>query len=330
MNIKKVGLTALAGSLVATSAIAGELSLSGGAKVSYVTKSGTLETTNVVASGYAMDQEISASGSAELDNGFTVSLSHGLSGSGAEGSDTSSITLDMGDMGSIYYNDTDGHGGLAGLEDKMPKAYEEANDGLGTTATAATMAKMASGAGFGYSTSVGGASISIGYSDNLGASANRSDGGQDTTSASVDSSSSVAITYPVEDMGLTVFGGVGTEGQADGKELDHSTIGATYAFGPATVGYQINDEDDSATGGTDYETEIFGVSFMVNENFSISYGEHNTEKSGTSVDQEAESIQASYSMGGMTVNIKDSEMTGVAHTATNTHETTEVILIFAF
>ena len=330
MNIKKVGLTALAGSLVATSAIAGELSLSGGAKVSYVTKSGTLETTNVVASGYAMDQEISASGSAELDNGFTVSLSHGLSGSGAEGSDTSSITLDMGDMGSIYYNDTDGHGGLAGLEDKMPKAYEEANDGLGTTATAATMAKMASGAGFGYSTSVGGATISIGYSDNLGASANRSDGGQDTTSASVDSSSSVAITYPVEDMGLTVFGGVGTEGQADGKELDHSTIGATYAFGPATVGYQINDEDDSATGGTDYETEIYAISFMVNENFSISYGEHNTEKSGTSVDQEAESIQASYSMGGMTVNIKDSEMTGVAHTATNTHETTEVILIFAF
>ena len=330
MNIKKVGLTALAGSLVATSAFAGELSLSGGAKLSYVTKGGTLETTNVVASGYAMDQEISASGSAELDNGFTISLSHGLSGSGAEGSDSSSLTLDMGDLGTLGYDDTDGHYGLAGLEDKMPKAYEEANDGLGTSATAATMAKMASGAGFGYSTSVGGASISIGYSDNLGATTNRSDGSQDTTATSVDSSSSVAITYPVEDMGLTVFGGVGTEGQADGKELDHSTIGATYAFGPATVGYQINDEDDSATGGTDYETEIYGISFMVNENFSISYGEHNTEKSGTSVDQEAESIQASYSMGGMTVNIKDSEMTGVAHSIANDHETTEVILIFAF
>ena len=330
MNIKKVGLTALAGSLVATSAFAGELSLSGGAKLSYVTKGGSLETTNVVASGYAMDQEISASGSAELDNGFTISLSHGLSGSGAEGSDTSSLTLDMGDMGTLGYNDTDGHYGLAGLEDKMPNAYEQANDGLGTTATAATMAKMASGAGFGYSTTVGGASISIGYSDNLGATTNRSDGGQDTTATSVDSSSSVAVTYAVEDMGLTVFGGVGTEGQADGKELDHATFGATYAFGPATVGYQLNDEDDSATGGTDYETEIFGISFMVNENFSLSYGEHNTEKSGTTVDQEAESIQASYSMGGMTVNIKDSEMTGVAHTATNTHETTEVILIFAF
>ena len=330
MNIKKVGLTALAGSLVATSAIAGELSLSGGAKLSYVNKGGTLETTNVVASGYAMDQEISASGSAELDNGFTISLSHGLSGSGAEGSDSSVLTLDMGDLGSLGYDDTDGHYGLAGLEDKMPMAYEQANDGLGTTATAATMAKMASGAGFGYSTSVGGASVSIGYSDNLGAKTNRSDGSQDTTATSVDSSSSVAITYPVEDLGLTVFAGVGEEGQADGKELDHSTIGATYAFGPATLGYQINDEDDSATGGTDYETEIYGISFMVNDNFSISYAEHNTDKSGSTVDQEAESIQASYSMGGMTVNVKDSSMDGVAHTATNDHETTEVILIFAF
>ncbi len=329
MNIKKVGLTALAGSLVATSAFAGELSLSGGAKLSYVTKSGTIDGGNV-SSGYAMDQEISASGSAELDNGFTISLSHGLSGSGAEGSDSSSLTLDMGDMGTLSYDDTDGHFGLAGLEDKIPNAYEQANDGLGTSGTSATMAKMASGQGFGYSTSVGGAAISIGYSDGLGATTNRSDGSQDTTVASTDSSSSVAVTYAVEDLGLTVFGGVGTEGQADGKELDHSTIGATYAFGPATVGYQINDEDDSAASGTDYETEIYGISFMVNENFSISYGEHNTEKSGTSVDQEAESIQASYSMGGMTLNVKDSEMSGVAHTATNTHETTEVILIFAF
>ena len=330
MNIKKVGLTALAGSLVATSAIAGELSLSGGAKLSYVTKGGTLETTNVVASGFAMDQEISASGSAELDNGFTISLSHGMKGMNSNGSDTSSLTLDMGDMGTLGYNDTDGHYGLAGLEDKMPKAYEEANDGLGTSATAATMAKMASGQGFGYSTTVGGASVSVGWSDNLGASTDRTDGGQDTTATSVDSSSSVAVTYAVEDMGLTVFGGVGTEGQADGKELDHSTIGATYAFGPATVGYQINDEDDSATGGTDYETEIYSISFMVNENFSISYGEHNTEKSGTSVDQEANSLQASYSMGGMTFNLKDSEMTGVAHSTANDHETTEILLVFAF
>ena len=130
-----------------------------------------------------MDQEITASGSAELDNGFTISLSHGMKGMNSNGSDTSSLTLDMGDLGTLGYNDTDGHYGLAGLEDKMPKAYEEANDGLGTSATAATMAKMASGQGFGYSTTVGGASVSVGWSDNLGASTDRTDGGQDTTAS---------------------------------------------------------------------------------------------------------------------------------------------------
>ena len=62
MNIKKVGLTALAGSLVATSAFAGSLSLSGGAKLSYVSKEGTIATTDT-ASRFSMDQEISASGS---------------------------------------------------------------------------------------------------------------------------------------------------------------------------------------------------------------------------------------------------------------------------
>ncbi|GIR26804.1 MAG: hypothetical protein CM15mP40_14120 [Alphaproteobacteria bacterium] len=110
-----------------------------------------------------MDQEISASGSGELDNGFVVTLSHGMSGEETAKSDTSSLTIDMGDMGTLSYNDADGHPGLAGLEDFMPMAYEQANDGIATH----NMAKMASGQGFGYSTSVGGASISIGYSDGM-------------------------------------------------------------------------------------------------------------------------------------------------------------------
>ena len=333
MNIKKVGLTALAGSLVATSAFAGGLSLSGGAKLSYVTKGGTLvegSALDNVGSGYAMDQEISASGSGELDNGFTVTVSHGLMGmSGSSvGSDSSSISLDMGDMGKLTYDDTDGHFGLAGLEDFMPNAYEQANDGLGTTGTIATMAKMASGQGFGYSTSVGGASVGIGYSDNLGASTNRSDGSQDTTVKSTTSSSSISLSYDVMDS-LTVKGGVGTEGQEDGKELDHTTLGFVYSFGPAKIGYQLNDEDDSAAGGSDRETEIYGVSFMVNENFSLSYGEHNTELSGDPDDQEADSIQASYSTGGISINLKDSEMKNVAH-GTTSHDTTEVLVVFAF
>ena len=72
MNMKKIGLTALAGSLVASTAIAGELTITGGAIISYKDVTGTLavDATNRV----AMDQELTAKGSAELDNGMTVSL----------------------------------------------------------------------------------------------------------------------------------------------------------------------------------------------------------------------------------------------------------------
>ena len=327
MNIKKVGLTALAGSLVATSAFAGALSVSGGAKLSYVTKEGTASTNNE-SSRFAMDQEISASGSGELDNGFTVSISHGLKGMNGNGSDSSVLTLDMGDLGKLSYDDTDGHGGLAGLEDKMPMAYEQANDGLGNASNIATMAKMQSGQGFAYSNTIGDIAVSLQYSDGLGATTDRTDGNPDKTVASTNSSSSIGLTYSMD--AITVFGGVGTEGQADGKELDHTTLGATYAFGPATIGYQLNDEDDSAAGGTDRETEIYGISFMVNDSLSISYGEHNTDQANNANDQEAESIQASYSMGGMSINLKDSEMTNVAHSANTNHETTEILVTFAF
>jgi len=328
MNIKKVGLTALAGSLVATSAFAGELTLSGGAKLSYVANDGNMETEDT-AGRFAMDQEISATGSGELDNGFVISLSHGLSGESTPKSDTSSLTIDMGDMGTLSYQDKDNHAGLPGLEDFMPKAYEEATDGIGGSATA-SQAKMASGQGFGYSVNMGGALISIGASDNLGASGNRTDGEQDTTSGSgATSSTSIAVTYEVMD-GLTVKAGVGEEGQGDGKELDHTTIGFTYAYGPAKIGYQINDEDDSASGGTDLETEIYAISFMVNDNFSISYGENNTDKANNNIDQEIDSLQASYSMGGVSINLKDSSGKGLANTANQNHDATEVLVTFAF
>ena len=325
MNIKKVGLTALAGSLVATSAFAGSLTLNGGAKISYVSNDGTQNTTDNQAGNFAMDQEISASGSGELDNGFTVTLTHGMSGEETTKSDTSSITLDMGDMGSLSYNDADGHPGLAGLEDFMPMAYEQANDGIATH----NMAKQPSGQGFGYTVSAGGATIGIGYSDNIGATPDRTDGEVDVATKSANSTSSFSVSYPVMD-GLTIKGGAGTHGQPDGKEIDHTTLGFTYAFGPATVGYQLNDQDDSAAGGTDLETEIFGISFMVNDNFSLSYGEHNTDKANASVDQEIESIQASYSMGGVSINLKDSEGSGIANTAAQTAETTEILVVFAF
>ena len=70
MNIKKIGLTALAGSLVATSAFAGELSISGEAQISYSDYSGNengaatnTQTLRDADSNWGMTQGMTASGS---------------------------------------------------------------------------------------------------------------------------------------------------------------------------------------------------------------------------------------------------------------------------
>tara|TARA_B110000305_G_C19435733_1_gene638827 strand:+ start:343 stop:582 length:240 start_codon:yes stop_codon:yes gene_type:complete len=78
------------------------------------------------------------------------------------------------------------------------------------------------------------------------------------------------------------------------------------------------------------ETEIYSIAFMVNDNLSLSYGAHNSDQAGSATDQEIESFQASYSMGGITINLKDSEVTGLANAANQTHDTTEILVTFAF
>ena len=327
MNIKKIGLTALAGSLVATSAFAGELSLSGAAQISYSDYSGTdSETTASAAanSNWGMNQDIAASGSGELDNGWVVSLSHALAASGA-GSSTSSITIDMGDAGSLTYADQDAGGGLNSLDDIVPTAWEEATDGTINEVQAA----MGSGPGFTYSVSIAGASVGIQYSDALAGAANTNDGGVSTSGTDDGSSSSIGVQYPIGDSGLMVYGGMGTVSQADGKDIDHDTFGVKYTFGAISVGAQINDQDDADASGTDLETTIMGISYMINENLSVSYGNHSTAKTG-SPDQEIDSIQAAYSIGGIGVKVQNSQGDNMRNTAGKTSEKTEVAISFAF
>jgi outer membrane protein OmpU len=64
-NFKKVGLTALAGALVSVSANAAELSVTGGASLGF---SG--EEQQVTGNGWSMNDGITFSASAEMDNGW--------------------------------------------------------------------------------------------------------------------------------------------------------------------------------------------------------------------------------------------------------------------
>ncbi len=128
-NLKKIGLTALAGSLVASTAYAGALSVSGSAAVKYQSKSGSSGASSVQGNPYSDSNGITFSGGGEMDNGMTVGVSYTMTDAAFS---TSNVTLDMGDSGKLAFGHDSAHGGIDTVKDKMPTAGEEAWDDHGT------------------------------------------------------------------------------------------------------------------------------------------------------------------------------------------------------
>jgi outer membrane protein OmpU len=319
-NLKKIGLTALAGSLVATSAFAGALSVSGGAKMSYTGKAGN-EDVAEMGNRFGIQKSMSFAGSGELDNGHTVSLTHVMA---AEGTQSSSIlTYDMGDMGSLTYHDTSAALGIAKIDDMMPTADEEIWNGVGGTPVGRVNGP---GTGFNYTnTSFDGVRVDIGYSPKS-AAASADDGGGSGVGG-IKSSRSIAIQYSGIE-GANIFIGTATNGATATTEKDLDTYGFTYAMGPITVGAQQS-ETDLSTADSDLEKTAYGIAFAVNENLSISYGASETEKEGSSVDQELSGYSIGYSMGGITIKAHANKGENVANTAAE-HDHTEIAVSFAF
>ena len=341
MNIKKIGLTALAGSLVATTAFAGELSLSGSAKFSYKSMDGTNErvgastgTTGTgmdTASPFAMDQEITASGSAELDNGMTVSVSHGLA-TGGSGSDTSTLTLDMGDMGKLAYSDTDISGGLKALDDITPTAYEEADHGSGSGL--GDLDLNGSENVIAYNTTVSGMTISAEYNPGTDVGTMQGDGGTQTDS--VGTAKNISIKGPLGD-GVTVGLGYGEEESntdvasvGNQPEDDKFSTGfVTYAMGAITVGYQMN-EVDSGTANEDTDATMMGISYAVSDDLSVSINTSEVDIENKSEHQEATSVSFSYTTGGLTISGTHGSMDNIGGTATSDESQYELNFGFAF
>jgi outer membrane protein OmpU len=319
-NLKKIGLTALAGSLVATSAFAGALSVSGGAKMSYTGKAGN-EDVAEMGNRFGIQKSMSFAGSGELDNGHTVSLTHVMA---AEGTQSSSIlTYDMGDMGSLTYHDTSAALGIHKIDDLMPTADEEIWNGVGGSPVGRVSGP---GTGFNYTnTSFDGVRVDIGYSPKS-VSASADDGGGSGVGG-IKSSRSIAIQYSGIE-GANIFIGTATNGATATTEKDLDTYGFTYAMGPITVGAQQS-ETDLSTADSDLEKTAYGIAFAVNENLSISYGASETEKEGSSVDQELSGYSIGYSMGGITIKAHANKGENVANTAAE-HDHTEIAVSFAF
>jgi outer membrane protein OmpU len=334
-NLKKIGLTALAGTLASTSfAQAGELSVSGNAIMEYQTteidRGSGVNTTD----GFVMNSTLTFSGSGDLDNGMSVSMYQSL----ASGSVTSEgVTLDMGDMGALTLDSWGYANGITSIADKMPTAGENVHDDLGiftsgtafddeastySASTASTEKHDQPAAGVVKTSSDGADTLGYKYSDDmftLSVAASQVAGGGEE---------SVALTINAID-GLTIGGGLGTDRPTAATEDDVSTMFATYAFGPVTVGAQRSEIDKEAA-NTDIEADHYAISFAVNENLSVSYGEHTVDYENLTPDEESKGFSASYTAGSISFVLVNNEKENVQGVDANDQEMMELKMIMAF
>ena len=308
-KFKKIGLSALAGSLVATSAFAGEMSVSGGASINVEHTNGGNGDTGKT---FSMGNQLTFSGSGELDNGLNVALSFVLDQNDDkkadnatntnynEGSpfDSHSVTISSDAMGSLKFS---GEGGSSAVSAMDGTAAGDIWDSFDITGSITP-------------TGIGGGDNSMMYTlpsmvDGVAVNASY------TPRGTADSTIAYSVSYTgVENLTLSYAMGDGSADNTDGEAMKVS-----YVMGPITGSYS-NYEYSGATAATSDDTTSFAVTYLLpGDEVSITYGSEEIERSGKQ-DVETWKISASYTAGGMTVSATSMEIDNMDGSTTSTQD----------
>jgi len=359
-NIKKIGLTALAGSLVTLgSAQAGEMSVSGGINTALKFGKGGGNTSRTIGT----DKDVSFTGGGELDNGTTFSMT--ATTNDAHGISASTTTITTPSYGSFSLGSSSGSASYM-YDEEVPTAYEQVSDGKDTMAnkvgdfmdnnyvlyTSPTLEMM-------------GASLTahVGYSPQATDKATN-DGGQVTYNADIGAGKEAGITIAYEGLKLGFYGAerqrTMPEAVAGTGNYQHDEFNgawyAKYSMGPVSIGYSetyadagvtlanetINTAKTRRAVGGIYTSESMSIAFNVNDNMSISYTAadetYDTQDDALTavttdddVTESIDAIQIAYSMGGMSIKAYNMEVTNPGQDDDAADQSvTEIALGFAF
>ena len=329
-NFKKVGLTALAGSLAVASANAAEMSVSGATLLTYTTEDGT----EVTGNPWGMKTNLAFSASGDV-NGYTVSYLQ-VSKDQFAGMSSARLSVDMGDMGTLAFDQGSGSG-LATIDDKTPTAAEEIWDGLDGTTVGGLVGAAGNTGVFNYINTIGGVTFN-GAMRNGSGTAN-SDG---SSSGAGQSAWDFALTTDGSMLGvdgLAIGAGYGEaeNGSQTGTsygDAEHMTAFANYSVGPVTAGYQVSYINSNVRGTDDQDVSAWGLAFNVNENLSFSYGERDVVFKGHGafgdVTEKGDGIAVAYTMGSMKIAGNQNSVSNNNGTAGSNDSMTEIALSFAF
>ena len=303
MNIKKIGLTALAASLVSVSANAGAISVSGGASMNVTGHTGEGRTAGT---SFTMGNQLTFSGSGELDNGMNVSVSFVID----QGDDTAianapfdshSVKVSSDAMGSLTLAGEGGTTATGAINASAAGNLWDAFDGLGTLNGVSFATDLM--------TTVSAGANGLMYTSPELAEGLTLVGSYVPQASNRESGTGYGVNYTGFD-GLTInYATQDVVGNTTALSGDLDVIKASYVYGSFT-GTVSNSHFDVGTANSDQETDSYAVSYSVTDELSITYGSE-THESGTSGDQDAEitGISFAYTAGGMTLSgsMKDGE-----------------------
>jgi outer membrane protein OmpU len=306
-NFKKIGLTALAASLVSVSANAGSMTISGAASMNVGGYSGQSHDGGAT---FSMGNQFTVTGGGELDNGMSVSISYQLdNGVPAAGPfDDHSVTVSSDAMGSLTLH---GHG--AGSATSAMDATAAGNvfdtfDGSIGQVTAVAHSNSAPGnnaLSYVMPTIMDGVAVNLSYKPQQSGN-------------TIDSGMGYAVTYTgVEGLTLVYSESdiVGTTSDLSG---DQTAWKVSYAYGPVTA-TMTQSEFDVVTTTADQDVSSVAVSYTISDEMSVTYGTETIESTNSGhVDAEYTVLKGSYTAGGMTIAAQMKEAENVAHgTASN-------------
>jgi len=306
-NLKKIGLTALGTAMVATSAQAASLTVSGATSIFF----GGEDNSNS-GNGWSMTDQIDFNASGEMDNGFTVDMYLQLDGSTAP-FDDKTLAIGMGDMGTLTFSGHGGNGPVGAWDDKTPSANEESwGTSIGGTVDGPTNSAVSDNSFIYDYTVTDGLALKAAYKPSKG--------------TALESSTEIGVSYTGME-GLTVLAAMGENNSAADK-IDLSVFSVNYAMGPITVGFQSN-ESDAGT-GTDEDFSAYGISYAVSDDLSISYGVSSLDYSSSLEDQDSSAVSVSFTAGGVGISASHQTTDNVAGAAAADNSAYEINFSFAF
>jgi len=283
---------------------------------------------------FSMGNQLTFSGSGELDNGMNVSISFVLdqnddtytasAGTGTSAHkgapfDSHSVTVSSDALGTLVFHGEGGSSAQSAID--TTAAGDIWDSGFGVSTANDPKASKTSDNMLSYTlpSLMDGVDLKASYTPK---------------GSGADSSTAFAISYTGVE-GLTLDYATGEDNSTAGSESDTTTLKASYAYGPITVGYSESEFDGAGSAAnTDQEVTSYEVAYTVSDAISISYGVEEIARPDNTSDEDIETdgITASYTAGGMTITgtMKSADNIDYSTTATSDREEWSLEASFAF